>query len=323
MATAAERDAIQKTSRRLFDGSGTGRFVAEPARLGQTLRAALRGGVTFSSPNPAIGIVQRHLQTVDLYFVANTSNREQRAAVTFATDWLRAEWWNPSTGAMTPLQVSRGTDRQPLVSIALAPYESGLVVFSDAARVPSTPRRSSPRREPIDLSTGWTLTFPGAAPAALDRLESWTDLPNRRGFSGVAVYEREFTLQPGDLRDARTIAIDFGAGKTVAETALRNGMRAWLDSPVRDAAVVHINGVRAGAMWTPPFRVAIGEHLIAGKNTIRVEVANLAINAMASKALPDYRLLNLRYGTRFEAQDMDQVRAMPAGLLGPITLVWD
>jgi hypothetical protein len=32
-------------------------------------------------------------------------------------------------------------------------------------------------------------------------------------------------------------------------------------------------------------------------------------------------LLNLRYGVRFEAQDMDKVQAVPAGLLGPIRLV--
>jgi hypothetical protein len=43
---------------------------------------------------------------------------------------------------------------------------------------------------------------------------------------------------------------------------------------------------------------------------------------MAARALPDYRLLSLRYGVRFEPQDMDQVRPTPAGLLGPITLVW-
>ena len=100
-------------------------------------------------------------------------------------------------------------------------------------------------------------------------------------------------------------------------------MRAWLDAPVRDAAVVYVNGVRAGAAWAPPYRVALGGYLVAGRNTIRIEVANLAINAMANRALPDYRLLNLRYGLRFEPQDMDQVRAMPAGLLGPITLVWE
>jgi hypothetical protein len=42
--------------------------------------------------------------------------------------------------------------------------------------------------------------------------------------------------------------------------------------------------------------------------------------SLASR-LPDYRLLNLRYSMRFEPQDMDKVRPVPAGLTGPIRLV--
>jgi hypothetical protein len=42
---------------------------------------------------------------------------------------------------------------------------------------------------------------------------------------------------------------------------------------------------------------------------------------MAAHALPNYRLLNLRYGTRFEPQDMDKIAPQPSGLLGPVRLV--
>ena len=59
----------------------------------------------------------------------------------------------------------------------------------------------------------------------------------------------------------------------------------------------------------------------AGPNEIRIEAANLAVNHMAGRALPDYKLLNLRYGTRFEPQDMDKVQPVTAGLFGPIRLV--
>jgi hypothetical protein len=43
---------------------------------------------------------------------------------------------------------------------------------------------------------------------------------------------------------------------------------------------------------------------------------------MAGRALPDYRLLNLRYGTRFEAQDMDKVAPVPSGLTGSVRLTF-
>jgi hypothetical protein len=49
-------------------------------------------------------------------------------------------------------------------------------------------------------------------------------------------------------------------------------------------------------------------------------VGNTAMNYMAGRSLPDYRLLNLRYGERFQPQDMDKVQAIPSGLLGPIRL---
>jgi hypothetical protein len=98
-------------------------------------------------------------------------------------------------------------------------------------------------------------------------------------------------------------------------------VQAWVDAPVREAAVVFVNGERAGSVWCPPYVLDITSHVRPGANALRIDVANLAINSMAGHALPDYKLLNLRYGTRFEVQDMDQVQPVPSGLFGPIRLV--
>ena len=84
---------------------------------------------------------------------------------------------------------------------------------------------------------------------------------------------------------------------------------------------MYVNGQRAGAVWRPPFAVNLTGLLKAGTNGIRIEVANLAVNHMAGKPLPDYRLLNQRYGVRFEPQDMDKIKPEPSGLLGPVRLV--
>jgi len=67
--------------------------------------------------------------------------------------------------------------------------------------------------------------------------------------------------------------------------------------------------------------VDVSAYLRPGSNKIRVVVANLALNYMAGRRLPDYRLLTLRYGERFQAQDMDKVQPIPAGLVGPIRLI--
>ncbi len=98
-------------------------------------------------------------------------------------------------------------------------------------------------------------------------------------------------------------------------------MQAWLDAPVRDAAVVYINDRRAGSVWLPPYTLDVTGSLHSGANRIKIVVGNTAINHMAGRRLPDYRLLNLRYGERFTPQDMDKVQPVPSGLLGPIRLV--
>jgi len=59
----------------------------------------------------------------------------------------------------------------------------------------------------------------------------------------------------------------------------------------------------------------------AGSNELKIVVANTAINELAGRAAPDYRLLNLRYGEKFTPQDMDHLEPLPSGILGPLRLV--
>jgi hypothetical protein len=98
-------------------------------------------------------------------------------------------------------------------------------------------------------------------------------------------------------------------------------MRALLESPVREAAIVYVNGLRAGSVWHPPYEIEITGQLHAGENTLRMVVANLAINALAAQSPPDYRALIAKYGDRFQDQDMKNIQPLPAGILGPVRIV--
>ena len=115
-----------------------------------------------------------------------------------------------------------------------------------------------------------------------------------------------------------TAASDGGADGTGSGTPR---MQAWLDSPVREAAVVFVNEKLAGTVWLPPYQVDATKYLHAGDNQLRIVVGNLAINEMAGRALPNYRLLNDRYGERFRAQDLTNVEPLPSGILGDLRLV--
>jgi hypothetical protein len=159
----------------------------------------------------------------------------------------------------------------------------------------------------------------------MEQLRSWTEDETTRYFSGVATYEKSFAVSPELLRNGMRVFLDFGEGTPTPppppNSPQVHGIAAMLDAPVREAAVVVVNGRRAGAVWCPPYRVEITGLLQPGENRLQIRVANLATNYMAGRPLPDYKLLNLRYGERFQAQDMNRLQAFPAGLLGPVRLL--
>ena len=90
----------------------------------------------------------------------------------------------------------------------------------------------------------------------MDKLRSWTDDPATQHFSGVAVYEKLFTV-PESLLKAN-VRLSFGTSKPAAAPAGRNQrQQALLEAPVREAAVVYINDQRAGVVWCPPYSIDI------------------------------------------------------------------
>jgi hypothetical protein len=178
----------------------------------------------------------------------------------------------------------------------------------------------------VDLRTGWRVSFgPNGASQRMETLRSWIDDAETRNFSGVATYEKDALVPEGMLREGVEVLLDFGetrpADAEVQRAASVNGMRTSIAAPVRDVAVVTINGKRAGAVWRPPYAIDVTALLRPGVNQVRVEVANTAMNHMAGHPLPDYRLLNQRYGERFQVQDLQRVRPLPSGLLGSIRLI--
>src|SRR5713101_1926099 len=225
------------------------------------------------------------------------------------------------TGRVLAADVLARPDGGTSVGLDIEPYGSRVLIFSQRSLPRPQATNSTSVSTAIDLSDGWRVSFGDNSPVIMDHLHSWTDDPDTRYFSGVAVYEKEIEVRENMLQDGGALRLDFGQGQPIPAQTLRAGMQAWFDPPVREAAVVYVNGQRAGSVWCPPYSLDLTNLLRPGANKIRIVVANLALNHMAGTRLPDYRLLNLRYGERFQAQDMDKIQPVPAGLLGPIRLV--
>jgi len=319
-ATSSEREQVSEISKRLFTAGGAKAHLVENEKtsLGPALQKLLLPDLDVTPVATDIGFIHRRDGDSDIYFLANTSNQTRRLKVTFRVSERRSEVWNPFDGTVAPAhgEMIKGGHQ---VDLILAPYESRLFVFTKRI-LPSEESDSATLPPAIDLSRDWTITL-GSKSASMETLRSWTANDPDRYFSGVATYKKSFDLDSKRLGGRFGLTLDFGEGIPLTPLNLRNGMQAWLESPIREAAVVYINNQRAGSVWCPPYRLDITKYLRPGVNEVRIEVGNTAMNYMAGHSLPDYRLLNLRYGERFQPQDMDKIEPLPSGLLGPIRLI--
>jgi hypothetical protein len=261
----------------------------------------------FATGVPAIGFTHRKLDDADVYFVANTGNQPVHTKAVLRAPNSAGEWMDPFSGDVTA--ASPGN-----LAVDLEPYESRVLILGAGVQAP--PPAHAPAGPPVDISSGWKVTFDKLNYSNGAAGHSWTEDPRTQYFSGTATYEKTVNV----AASATPVLLDFGAGTPLQPTRMANGMRAWLDPPVREAATVYVNDKLAGYVWKAPFQVDIAKFVHPGANDIRIVVANTAINELAGQSLPDYKLLKLEYGDRFQPQDMNNLQPLPSGILGSITL---
>jgi hypothetical protein len=323
-ASDADQKTLNDTIHRLFDGpDAPGIFVQDESQIGNALDKdkKVRPDVQFTPAAPEIGFVKRVTEGSAIYFVANTSNEPKSVTANFRYESITAQQLDPVTGRITPVEILGHPESYTTVKLELAPYESTILLFSNLLP-PTQPATRPSGGESVDISSGWTAAF-GAdgKPAAMEKLHSWADDDATRAFSGVATYVNHFSISPEMLSEGK-IALDFGEGSPTAGRGRAQGFAADLDAPVRDAAVVYINDQRAGSVWCAPFSLDVTGLVKSGDNSIRIEVANTAVNYLSSAGFPnyDYSALVRKYGSRFNAPNASQYQPLPSGLLGPIHL---
>jgi hypothetical protein len=313
-------------------------LIADVSHLAEALHEAAEPDFQLASTDDAtrnqIGFIRRKLSSADIYLVVNTSNRPVDTIATFATTHKFAEQWNPDNATLTLASVSS----QP---IHLAPYESRVFVFADSQLASKPAPALASARELADLSRDWRVTFTSTGKSVTEAsLTDWIADPSTLHYSGEVVYERDFTI--GAAQAPSTVFLEVDGGKPLPgppnsspEPALLSpdglanplvtrpgpGMHAYYEPPVREAALLTINGQPAGALWHPPYVLDVSKFLKPGQNHIEIHVYNTALNAWSSLPPHDYGPLIAKYGDRFQMQDLDKVRPISSGLLGSIHLV--
>jgi hypothetical protein len=314
---------ITQLSQQLFDPAKSASVPDATQLTDALLKAAtpdFQLATTDDTLKAQIGFIRRKLPTADIYFVANTANQPVDTTVAaFGTKFTHGEAWDPDTAASAPASPTA----QPL---HLAAYESRIFVFSASA--PTTTHTAAIPSDiagtpTLDLSSDWKVTFTSTNSTVTEpTLTDWTADPSTIHYSGEAVYSRDFTL---DAAPTHPTALEVEGGKPTAAAqgfgGGGGGSQARYDPPIREGALVTINGQPAGALWHPPYRLDITRLLKPGHNHIEIRVYNTAINAWAALPPHDYTPLIAKYGDRFQMNDLKDVKPVPSGILGTIHLV--
>ncbi|MDE1163127.1 MAG: glycosyl hydrolase [Acidobacteriaceae bacterium] len=332
-ALNAEGEALSAQEQSILTGFP---HVANIADVPAALHALLTPDLVLHSDDAktaeTLGFIRRELPGADIYYVVNTGNTPVDTSITLASRHPYAEQWNPDT------TVAAAVPREQQ-ELHLAPYASTLFVFTEAKSAHNNAFSSA--HVLADLTHDWNIRFVGAKITRENAdLSDWAASPATEHFSGEAVYSH--TLQLADVPRGRILfAIDGGRPLLDASTNSKReapalganglpnplitrtgpGMSAHFDPPVREAALLIVNGKPAGALWHPPYQLDIAPLLQTGTNTIELHVFNTALNAWSALPPHDYKPLTERYGNRFQMQDLDKVQPLPSGIFGTITLV--
>ncbi len=313
-----QTEAIQTLARQLFPSKA--RLVQNLSDLPAVLNHLLPPDLSTGTASSALGFVHRQLPGIDIYFLANSSNQPVHTLASFRISGASPEDWDPFTGEARPTTSQSSGDRTG-ITLNLAPYESEILVFSkSASNVQASAQSGSPLA--IDISDNWKVEFARLnLTVNYPKLHSWTDDEPTRFYSGEASYEKIIEVPRSMLSGTSAVLLDFGPGKPVdAPSGPGLGMQALWECPLHETAVIYVNRTKAGSVWHPPYVLDLRKYLKEGRNQLKVVVGNTAMNEMAGRPLPDYRLLNLRYGERFTPQDFKEIRPLPSGISGPVKL---
>jgi hypothetical protein len=238
------------------------------------------------------------------YFVANRSERAFDGWVSLAKPGKAAAMFDPRFADRVGVAAVR--DNQ--VYVQLQPGESCIVRTFDRL----DGKRwlySKANSDGATIPGKWHVHFVEGGPALpadfdTDRLDSWTKVGDAEAkrFAGTARYTIDFDRASGDADDW---LLDLGH--------------------VCESARVTINDKPVATVWCQPFQVHVGRFLKPGRNTLAIDVTNLAANRIADldrrgvnwKSFHEINFVNRDY----KPFDASKWPPRDSGLLGPVRLI--
>jgi hypothetical protein len=271
--------------------------------------------VTNNNDSLFFDYIHYKLGDKDLYFVSNQTGNSQNIECSFRVSGKKPELWDALTGEIRDAgSFSQANDRTN-IPLSFDPYGSILIVFNN--EISKEEKSSQGNNYPVysDLLTitgAWTVRFDtkwGGPESAVSfpELTDWSQSRDAdiKYYSGAADYNKTFNI---DFEPETNVSyyLELGSVKDVG------------------IAVVKINGIDKGIVWTSPFRVDISRELKKGENQLDIKVINSWFNRVAGDeiAAAKKRLTstNIVLINDFRGRKMDEIKLEPSGLLGPVKI---
>ncbi|MGF7078717.1 glycosyl hydrolase [Mucilaginibacter sp. UYCu711] len=248
--------------------------------------------------------IHRKAGNEDIYFIASRWDAQEKINATFRVNGKRPEIWDPVTGETRPATAFTQANGLTTVPLEFDPRGSVFIVFRKpiAIHTQGNARSNYPALVTKTMLTGgWELHFDpkwgGPATLHIDSLMDWTkfDDYNIRHYSGTAVYNKTFRVDKASAR--KKLILDLGV--------------------VHEEAVVKVNGVNMGVIWTKPAQVDISRAAHPGINKLEITVVNLWPNRLiGDEPLPVEKRFTLTNMHKFNKD----TPLYPSGLIGPVKL---
>lgn len=286
-------------------GIGKGRLMRGAAEPALSAAGVAREPVTDKS----LQFIRRTHAEGFYYFIVNSADKPFDGWTTLGVDAQSVVLMNPYfDDAIGVAALRKAADGKTEVYLQLEAGQS-CILRTFTEKVVNGPAWAYWRQgTPLPMEGTWKVEFIDGGPALpksyeTSKLSSWTTQPDPEAqrFAGTARYTLEFELTDNQ---ADNWLLDLGH--------------------VCDSARVSVNGQSVGTLWSEPFYLYVGRYLRAGKNTLQVEVTNVAANRirdMDQRKVPwkyfyDANVLN----TDYKPFDASSWPLRDSGLLGPVSL---
>ena len=279
-------------------------------QIGGDLDAMLEKAQVACEPMVDVGLryVRRINDRGDDYLIVNRGEKSIDDWITLAAPMQAAVILDPRFADRAGVAATKNNQ----IYLQLEPGESCIVrTFKDAGAIAGAKKWEYRQTtgEPFAIAGKWQVHFLEGGPNlpadfSTDKLASWTTLGDEEAqrFAGTARYTIEFDGPASKSDDWR---LDLGK--------------------VCESARVKLNGHDIGTIWANPFSIDVGQFLQPGKNTLELEITNLAANRIRDldkrgvqwKAFHEINFVNKAYKP-FDASDWP---LRDSGLLGPVRLI--